>query len=329
MKSSGLKFEYILLGIVILSLVLYLFLRNPDKIQYSIPEIDSISVEDVSKLELIKADETITLEKKDEEWLIVPQGYPADKEKVNKMAKEISELTLTDVISESKSGYSKYGLDQKEGIRARAYGQKEVIREFTIGKQAPTYRHTFVRILDDTRVFQARNSFRSQFEQTVDNLRNKTVMKFDPAEIREIELKQGKESLLFSKQMEKVEIKAQPNDTEGKQSTEKSPQPQEVEIWVTPDGTRAKTETMKSLITDLSNLRCLKFEEDKMKSDLTNPVYSIVLKGNESYTLNLFPKNKEADDSYPAITSVSAYPFFLSSYKAESLMKKPEDILQK
>lgn len=329
MKSSGLKIEYIILGIVILALVMYLLLRNPDRIQYTIPEIDPISIAEVAKFELTRADKTITLEKKDKEWFIVPQGYLADSEKINKIIKEISEFTLTDVISESDSSYSKYGLDQKEGILTRVYDQDGLIREFTIGKQAPTYRHTFVRILNDNRVFQARNSFRSQFDQTADNLRDKVVLKFDPEDIREIELKRDQESLVFSRQMEKVEIKTPPADNSRTKAPKEPTQPEKVEIWVMPDGTRAKTEVMKSLIRDLSGLHCLKFSEVESKSILTNPIYSIILKGTMSYTLEIYSKKTEADDSYPAVTSVSSYPFSLSTHKADSLMKKPEDILQK
>jgi hypothetical protein len=52
------------------------------------------------------------------------------------------------------------------------------------------------------------------------------------------------------------------------------------------------------------------------------------LKGNKQYILQIFSKIQEGDDSYPAATSVNSYPFFISSYKAEPLMKKPEDVIQ-
>lgn len=327
MKSSGFKIEYVILGVAIISLLLYLFLRNPDRVHYDIPEIDPVSSEDIHKVEITRAGKTITLEIKDKQWFIGPQGYPANPDKIQKIIKEISGFSITDVISESGS-YSKYGLDDQNGIITRVYDQEGLIWEFKIGKQAATYRHTYVKIQNDDRVFHAKNAFRTQFDQTVDALRDKQVMKFDPSEIREIELNRAGESLVFSRQMKKVEIKAQPPATSEATAKKEPAENKEVEIWVMPYGKKGKTEEIKTMIRDLSDLSCLKFVEGKTKLEFTDPIYSITSKGNKQYTLQIFSKIQEGDDSYPAATSVNSYPFFLSSYKAEALMKKPEDLIQ-
>jgi hypothetical protein len=114
MKSSGFKIEYVILGVAIISLLLYLFLRNPDRIHYDIPEIDPVSSEDIHKI--------------DKQWFIGPQGYPANPDKIQKIIKEISDFSITDVISESGS-YSKYGLDDQNGIITRVYDQEGLIWE--------------------------------------------------------------------------------------------------------------------------------------------------------------------------------------------------------
>jgi hypothetical protein len=77
-------------------------------------------------------------------------------------------------------------------------------------------------------------------------------MKFDPSEIREIELNRAGESLVFSRQMEKVEIKAQ-SPANSKTTAKIEPaENKEVEIWVMPYGKKGKTEEIKTMIRDLS-----------------------------------------------------------------------------
>jgi hypothetical protein len=41
MKRIRIPIEFLVLGIVIIALLMYLLLRNPDRIQYQIPEIGS------------------------------------------------------------------------------------------------------------------------------------------------------------------------------------------------------------------------------------------------------------------------------------------------
>ena len=77
MKGKKIKTETILLGLVIIALLIYLLVRNPDQIQYEIPEMDQIKASEIVKIEIIKAVEAITLNKKNNQWVIQTQGYLA------------------------------------------------------------------------------------------------------------------------------------------------------------------------------------------------------------------------------------------------------------
>ncbi|MBN2398826.1 MAG: DUF4340 domain-containing protein [Candidatus Aminicenantes bacterium] len=319
MKSSKTKTEYIILGVAIIALLLYLVLRNPDRMNYQLPSLPSVVKADINRIDIAKAGETIRLEKKDSQWLIQPQGFSSDPAKTEAIVNAIFNLSMTALVSESKN-YFPYGLDKENEIVVKAYQNDRLLREFSVGNAASTYNHTYVKLANDPRVFHARNSFRSDFDRKIDDLRDKTVLKFDKNEIAAIEINSGAEKILFSKNVKPVAVK--PN--EEKQQDQAAP-PKTEESWLMADGAPGNLSELNSIIDQTSQLNCEQFIDGKTKDDFKEPTYTVLLKGLKDFTLAIFPKQEKAT-SYPAVSSESPYPFLLSAYKAESIMKKPETL---
>jgi len=188
------KKEYVILAGVMVALILYLVLHRSNRTHYKLPDITEISGKQISKLEIGKADKTLALNKKDTTWYIDPKGYPADSDKVKNMLDVIEKLTLTALVSESKN-YVRYDLTDGKKITVQAWKGKTLSREFDIGKTANTYQHTFVRLATDSNVYHARGDFRRKFDQTVNDLRDKTVLSYTQKDIRDITLtKDGREN---------------------------------------------------------------------------------------------------------------------------------------
>ena len=330
MKRLRIPVEFLVLGTVIIALMIYLLLRNPDRIQYQIPELEPLTENQIQKIELDFSGKTITLEQADSRWLIQPQGYTADADKVKKIMSEITQLHLTDVISES-GNYIKYGLDPDKKITVRIYDKKNLLRTFEIGKQAATYRHTFVKIKNDRRVFHAENSFRNDFERTVGGLRDKSVLQFEPGEIQELQLAKGIQKIQLTKTIEKVEVTPEQAEGSKKPPTEMSASAKtpagDQQAWVTNEGIKAVKQEIESLLNDLSDLKCQDFVEGKSREDFSEPMFRVTLKGAKEYTLSIFDKIQEKDDTYPAVSSESPYLFILTGYTAEQFMKKIEDVI--
>ena len=320
MRNKRIKTEYIIIGIIVV-LLAYLILRKGDKIHYELPELESLDKNQITKIEITKKDQILNLEKKEDKWFVGPQKFPADKTGVTKILDSARNLSLSSLVSKSKS-YSIYGLDKDKRILVKVYEKDKILREFEIGKSASTYRHTYVKIKSDDNVYHADTNFRTDFEKKVDDLRDKIVLKFDKNEISEIDIKKGEKRLHFIKKVQTVETK--PEDKKGeKKGTGK----EDIE-WIAESGETGNKEAINSILDQLSNLSCDKYIENKSKEDLKDPVYTLALKGNKDYSLSLFGK-AEKDNNYPAISSENPYPFFISSYSAENIMKKPEDLLKK
>jgi hypothetical protein len=286
-----------------------------------VPEVPPLAQADISKIEISKKGTAITLIKEDNIWRIAPQGYSADAGKVKSMLDAIKKLTLTAMISESKN-YNRYDLDDKKKLTVKAWTGDMVKRGFAIGKVAPSYRHTFVQVGGDHRVYHASGNFRGFFDLNLDNLRDRVVLKFDTAEIQGIRVSKGGKSTSFSRKQVPVEIKL---DQEAEAS---SPPASKTEIlWETTEGQKADEVKLDRLLTTLSNLSCEKYVDDKKKEDFTEPIYTIQLRGIEEYSLSIFGRLDKDATVYPAISSANDYPFFLQERQANDIMKHLEQLL--
>jgi len=326
-RRIRLKTEYLILGVVILALLLYLILRNPDRMGYEIPDIPQLAQQEMTRLVIEKDGETLTLQRGDgDRWRIQPQGYPADADKVTRALGRVADLQLTDVVSESRN-YPLYGLDEKEKIVVRTYKSDTLLREMAIGKQAATYRHTYVKLSDDPRVFHARDSFRSDFASDAAAFRDKQVMTFDTNEIASLTVETGGRRLGFNRSFAASEIS--PKTAEGEPDTPPEAAPEPQHTWTDTDGKPGNKEAIDRLVEELANLSCTEYIEGKTKDDYQEPLYTVLLKGNREYTLNIFAKAADDRDvsGYPAISSENDYPFILSTYTAEQIQKKPDELM--
>ena len=317
------KKEYVILIAVIVALCLYLVLRNPDRAQYDLPKLPGVDASELTKLEVFKEETSMMLKKDGDVWRIEPEGYAADTEKVKRMTEAIEALTLDALVSESQS-YGRYDLGNDKKITVRAWTGDKVAREFDLGKAASSFQHTFVKLADDDRVFHGRGNFRAKFDQTVDDLRDKTVLSFDRSEIAEIRVTQEKQEVAFIRTEVPVEVKASEAEGEGE-----GPPPTEVEtIWQTADGKRGDENQLKRLLVTLSSLRCEAYIDEKQKDDYKNPKYTVRLRGTQEYTLSVFAKTDEDAKNYPAISSETEHPFMLPEWQVNNLMKEPEELLE-
>jgi hypothetical protein len=313
--------EYIILVAVILALSLYLLLRKQDRTHYKLPEVPPIAQADISKIEISKKGSAVTLIKKDTIWRIAPQGYPADAGKVKGMLDAIEKLALTALVSESKN-YTRYDLGADQKLMVKAWAGDVLKRDFTIGKVAPSYRHTFVRVSEDYRVYHASGNFRGVFDQTVDTIRDKVVLKFDKAEITEIRVSKGEESKIFGRKQVPVEIKLE------QEAEASSPPAARTEtLWETAEGQKADEAKLDRLLTILSNLRCEKYVDDREREDFTELLYTVRLRGIQEYSLSILGRLNKDVKAYPAISSGNDYPFLLQEQQANDIMKDPEELL--
>jgi len=317
-----LKKEHFILAGNMVALILYLFLHKSNRTHYRLPKIPAVSGQQISKLEVAKAGKTIVLNKNDNTWYIGPKAYPADSAKVKNMLNVVEKMTLTALVSESKN-YVRYDLTNDKKINIKAWHGKTLSREFDVGKAATTYQHTFVRLATDPNVYHARGDFRRTFDQTVDDLRDITVLSYTQKNIREVKLTHDKKTNTLS-QRQISEQGSKKKDKQGKASKE----PETKIVWQNADGKKVDKERVNSLLSFLNRLECETYINDVKKDGLKNPIYAVALKGDKEYSLSVFAKKDKDAKTYPAISSENDYPFLLSDSQVDKIKTKIDKLLE-
>ena len=310
------KKEYALLSIVILALVLYLFFNQQDQIHYVLPETPHLDKADIDQITVTQTGKTITLKRHDGQWRLIPGDYPADAAQVERMLTSVAELEVTALVSEAQS-YARYELDADRRIDVKVYQDDQLARRVAIGKAASTFRHTHVLVGDDKNVYHAGGSFRWEFDKSIDDLRDKTVLSLDPATINTISIQNdAQEQRIHKKTVTDSGSAAGATPVEGNQDT---PAP-DVE-WTTAEGQPVATTVVDELLEALDPLKCKSFVTDDQKPSLTNPLYRILLQGESTHRLEIFNALPATPADFPGTSSGSPYAFVLSEFDVEKIKR--------
>ena len=318
-----LKKEYFILTAILVALILYLVLHRSNRTHYQLPELSEVSGKHISKIEIKTADNSIIFNKKDNTWQIEPNKYRADSTKVKNILNAVEKLKLTALVSESKN-YVRYDLKSDKNIHVKAWQGKNLVREFDIGKAAPTFKHTFVKLPNDPNVYHARGDFRRNFDGSVEDFRDKTVLSFAQNTIHGIELTHEKETISLSRK-EIPEILAEKKDGPASKASKDS---KTKTVWEDTKGHEVAPSKISSLLGFLNSLECEKYLDDLKKENFKNPIYTLILKGEKEYSLLVFAKKDENATSYSGISSENESPFSLSDIQVDTIKSKLDEILE-
>jgi len=301
------KKEYAILAVVIVALGLYLFFRNTDRTTYTLPELPAVKTQDLTKIEIGKGNRTVVLTRKDDGWLVAPGDYPADSTLVDRMLDALADLKVTALISETQN-YTRYELDENQQIRVTAYQDDKAVRSFRIGKAADTLRHTHITLSDDPNVYHAQGNFRQDFDQSVDSLRDKTVLAFKKEDVTEYSITAEGKTVTITK------TTTTPGPEGDNAATDAEPEKAAAIEWTTSEGQSVASDAVQRLLADLSSLKCRAYITDRAKTDFTDPAFLIRINGAAESVLEIFDPPDETATEVPARSSLRQDPFTLSDF---------------
>lgn len=325
--KSVFKKEYALLLAVIIGLSAYLYVNDRDRINYQLPDLPTIETSAVDKITITMPEsDPVVLEKQDNTWRIMPQGYPAAENTISAILNASTDLTLTALVSQT-ADYNRYTLTDEDALTVSLFDEDNtLLRKFFVGKKAGSSNHTFVRLADNPAVYHARGSLHNTFDKTPSDLRDKTVMAFARADVQTIEIKSDDQTLILEKKAvamnEPGPTDPQLSDAEQTHESEEDPKTK----WVTADNKEGDADAIDSLLNNLWSLSCKSFINDRKPEDFGTPVYSLTIKATKDHTLWLFAP-EEGEDDHPAVSSRAMTPFLLSKGKAAQIMKDPGTLL--
>jgi hypothetical protein len=302
------KKEYLILILIIAALAGYLVLNKEDRRHYTLPDPPAVDTEKIDSLTVEKTDQTLDFIRTESGWVVTKQSYPADSNAVRQMLDVISGLTLSALVSE-KQDVIRYELDDTHRLAVTAFEGETPVLSFKIGKTAPTYNHTFVMLENDPNIYQANDSFRSHFNKSLDEFRDRRVLTFQEDHIKAITI-----------QTPEKEVVLTAREPAGDDTPDAEP------VFSDPDGTSADPKTVLDLLSSLSDLTCDRFlpDTDTAGMEASSPILTILLENDSTRVLKLFEQN--GDEPVPAISSMNDQAFLLKSYVAEDIISYAHDL---
>jgi hypothetical protein len=324
------KKQYVFLAAAIIVLSAYLALRSTDKIHYELPELPKIQKKDITALSMEKQGRRLVLKKDGDSWKTDPDKYLAASEQMDRILDSITSFALTDMVSQAKS-YDRFNLTDHKKTTVKAFSGDKCIREFDMGGIAGTGRHTFVRIPGDDRVYHARGNLADLFTADIDEVRDKTVLMFNPNEIATVRLDHLDAVLIIDRAQVPESPAADAGVGEGGQEDKTSIRKEKEVTWKAADGRPVDEEALTRLLSSVSELKCQKFIYDRKKEDYSKPRYAVTFTGARPYVLSLYsegPEEKEKPVSYQVVSSESDSPFVLPQWKADEIIRGIETLMK-
>jgi hypothetical protein len=309
------KKEYLVLVAVILGLSVYLWQHTSDQVHYRLPELDSIQARDITRMVIRGPQSTVPLRRQEDgTWFVGSEKHRADARKAESLAEKIAGLELTALVSRS-GNFERYDLDEDSRIRVRAWKGEQPVRTLDVGKAAPNYSSTYVKLPENPNVYLARQNLRTALNKDVSDLRDKRVLSFDPGGIKRIRVRGRNGSIVRDRNASAGNGTAWPE--EGPASR---------------------------LLAELENLRCANYLEADALPGSRQPAYTVQVSGTQEHRVSLFEKGSDGEQGsdagkgekkpdkpwerdYIGTSTDSPQPFELSDHKERKLIRAMETIL--
>jgi hypothetical protein len=302
------KKEYLILILIIAALAGYLALNKENRSHYTLPDPPTVDTEEIDRLTVKKTAQTLDFIRTESGWVVTTQSYPADSTAVRQMLDVISGLTLSALVSE-KQDVTRYELDDAHRLSVTAFEGETPVLSFKIGKTAPTFNHTYVMLENDPNIYQANDSFRSHFNKSLDEFRDRRVLTFQQDQIKAITI-----------QTPEKEVVLTAREPAGDDTRDAEP------VFSYPDGTSPDPKTVLDLLSSLSDLTCERFlpDTDAAGMESSSPILTIRLENDATKVLKLFAQKR--DEPVPATSSMNGQAFLLKNYVAEDILSYAHDL---
>ena len=147
------------------------------------------AVDDVTELTIQRPTETITAVKREGHWqLTVPVSAPGDAQKYNALVRSLAELRYQRLVEERPDTLEPFGLTTPSVelyVHVSAQTSPHVLR---LGDKSPTGNGYYVQMAGHPQVYLVSTTVKDIVDASLYDLRDKTVLAFDPAEVHEVHL---------------------------------------------------------------------------------------------------------------------------------------------
>jgi hypothetical protein len=224
------RFRGLLVAVVLLAaLGVGLYFSNKEKAAEAAkppsdtpPKILALTEGDITKVELKKkgADPAV-LEKTNGKWqLTAPQPYPADQDAVSQLVASAANVSSDRVVEDKASNLSAYGLNSPS-LEVDITGKAGKVSKLKFGDDTPTNSGSYAMLDGDPRVFTVASYVKTGLDKSLNDLRDKRLLRFDQDKLSRVELIAKKQDIEFGRDKDQWQIvKPKPLRADGLQVDE-------------------------------------------------------------------------------------------------------------
>jgi hypothetical protein len=285
-----------------------------------LPSLPKVEADAMERIEVTRPQGRLVLEKKNKTWTLAePLVFPADKNKVESAQRAISDLWLTDLITEQDTRDADFGLTSGTAMGLRVKGAKNQNLELTVGKLNAAGTHTFVRRPGDRSVYQVLGDLISAFNAPAPEWRSLQVYGLSTEVVQNFSVTLGKKSLQAARAPEAA---ANPITAPGNTQNAKTIKM----IWKAEGQSKplsdAKVDQWINAFTRLSANRIV-----DAPGTVKNPLAQIQVKTLQAeYTLE-FLEYKSKEKVYWVRRGGETTVYELPDYQGQNLLKEAKDLL--
>lgn len=262
-------------------------------------------------LVLTKAGKTTEFRKTDGRWVMGPNKWQADPEKVKKLVEVLSTNRAFQLVTPYPF-FEKYSLEPTNRVEATLQTGNEK-RTLIVGKAAPTYSHTFVMIAGDSNIYQTEGYFSYDFTQDLELMRDKTMFSFTADDAVSLEVRDDAGRSLTLKKV------AETFTTNTNAAMGQPPR----KVWKTDAGKDANTSEVGDLVANLARLAASSFAAETnttwaLASKKPFAYQAIAKTASKTYSLTLLREKIGGDTQ--ALVSDRSEVFLLNEDTAKRVM---------
>ena len=259
---------------------------------------------------LEKPDETLTIVKNGEDWLLGDKKYPANGSSIDDMINSLKSIKALDKVASanSEAAVLRYDLNKEKAVTAIAKKGGKVLRSVTVGKDATAGSQSYITIDGGKDVYLATGNLRGAFSKSVDELRSRAVLTLDKTAISSVSISPA-------------------DGTEW--SLSRSGEGMDINWNISGAEVEVDPEVAKTWLESLATFAAAKWCEEGETHNGEKIVSAKIVCSGKTVSIDLYKESSDSDDGnvvYYGNCSETPYTFELASYAAQKLLKKPEDL---
>jgi len=301
-------------ALVLAGIILYEKVYKPRRQASRVATLEAypgLAMDQVTVIELNKADASVRLEQRDQRWVVASEGdYPADPDGVTQMLDTAKALRLSDLASAKAKTHDLFEVNDDKGLKVSFRDQEgKALAEFYVGKRGESYGTAYFRKAGEDNTYLVAKNLASIFDRSSDTWKDKAIARFEPNEARALTLKSGNETLTLEKNLTQ-------------------------EAWELVEGetrTPASASVVDGIVRGLSTLRTIEFPAKELKEtglDKPDKSLSVRLQDKTEITLQVGQPDSTKSRLYLKRADQPAL-FLVSKYQVDNLFKTKDQLLTK